>query len=767
MNYNTVLSYKKENMKIKHFYQNIGEDWFTYPNLYKSMVYKYYQGGHFVEVGSWKGRSASFMAVEIYNSGHKDDIKFDCVDTWKGSIEHQDLDEIKNDSLYRIFLQNVEPVLDLINPIRKSSIEASKQYDDNSLDFVFLDASHEYNDIIDDINAWLPKLKIGGTLAGHDYGRHNVNKAVNDYFKNKEFSVSEDCWIYEKSKNSMVSFVNDKKITLVTGLWNIGRSELSNQWSRDFDHYLEKFKELLLTPINMIIYGDEDLEKFVWGLRDSNNTQFIKKGVKEFSENNEFYEKIQKIRSNENWLSRSSWLRDSTQAKLEMYNPLVMNKMFLLNDARILEKFDSDYLFWIDAGITNTVHHGYFTQQLFDKIPKYIDKFSFVCFPYQPINEIHGNEYTGLCNYAGNKKVDKVARGGFFGGPKNSFHDVNGLYYHMLKDTLNDGYMGTEESIFTILMYRYCDKFNHFEIEENGLLYKFFEDLGEDKLIVKTQCEEPNQNFSLNTLNTALYVITFNSPLQIDKLVQSMLMYDENFVKKPKKFLLNNSTDKKTDKKYKELCKKYDFVEIKKDNIGICGGRQLIAEHAEENGFDFYFFFEDDMFFYPQKGHVCKNGFSRFVNNLYESSLQIIKDNGFDFLKLSYTEFFGNNGTQWSWYNVPQDVREKFWPEYCKLPQHGTDPNSPKTIFKNINCFNNIPFVNGEIYYSNWPQVVSRVGNKKMFLDTKWNHPFEQTWMSYMYQLTKNKELNPGLLLLSPTEHNRFDNYDSKLRKEN
>jgi hypothetical protein len=37
-----------------------------------------------------------------------------------------------------------------------------------------------------------------------------------------------------------------------------------------------------------------------------------------------------------------------------------MSKVFLLNDARILDKFNSDYLFWIDAGISNTLHTGYF-----------------------------------------------------------------------------------------------------------------------------------------------------------------------------------------------------------------------------------------------------------------------------------------------------------------------------------------------------------------------------------------------------------------------
>ena len=53
-----------------------------------------------------------------------------------------------------------------------------------------------------------------------------------------------------------------------------------------------------------------------------------------------------------------------------------------------------------------------------------------------------------------------------------------------------------------------------------------------------------------------------------------------------------------------------------------------------------------------------------------------------------------------------------------------------------------------------------------MFLTTKWAHPFENTWMSYMYQETIKGNLNPGILLMTPIEHNRFEHYDGSLRKE-
>jgi hypothetical protein len=276
-----------------------------------------------------------------------------------------------------------------------------------------------------------------------------------------------------------------------------------------------------------------------------------------------------------------------------------------------------------------------------------------------------------------------------------------------------------------------------------------------------------NLNLDLNINNVGLYVITFNSPKQFETLIESMLLYDDNFIKKPKKILLNNSTDLSTFDAYDRLCNKYDFEHIKKDNIGICGGRQFIAEDAVSKNFDFYFFFEDDMFFHNGEDVVCKNGFNRYVKNLYMASLEISKNAGFDYLKLCYTEVFGDNGTQWAWYNVPQDIREMYWPKYSKLPTHGTDPNAPRTVFNNINTYRGIPYSSGEVYYSNWPQVVSKHGNKKMFIDTKFAHPFEQTWMSFMYQETKNDRLKPGLLLISPTQHDRFDHYDGKIRREN
>lgn len=556
------------------------------------------------------------------------------------------------------------------------------------------------------------------------------------------------------------------KITLVTGIWDIGRSGLTEGWSRPYQHYLDKFEKLLEVDCNLIIYGDKELEEFVFSRRDSSNTQFIHRDLSWFI-NSEFFDMIQKIRTNPDWYNQVGWLKESTQARLENYNPLVMSKVYLLHDAKIMDKFNSEYLFWIDGGLTNTVHPGYFTHdKVLEKLDKYISKFSFVCFPYEANTEIHGFEYNKLNELAG-VKVNKVARGGFFGGPKESISEINSIYYGLMKSTLAQGFMGTEESIFSIMSYKHSDLINYFEIESNGLFGKFFEDLKEDRLQVKNE-NIVKPSYNLDSSKVGLYVITFNSPNQLKTLIDSMLAYDKDYINKTTKFLLNNSTDNSTHSEYQKLCDEYNFEHIipDKGNLGICGGRQFIAEHFEKTNLDFYLFFEDDMFFYPNEGTTCRNGFNRYVENLYVKSLEIMQKESFDFLKMNYSEFYGDNGTQWSWYNVPQSVRSEFWPNKSRLPQMGLDPNAPKTTFNKVLSHKGVPYASGEVYYCNWPQIVSRPGNQKMFLDVTWAHPFEQTWMSHMYQLVKKGELNPGLLLMTPTEHDRFEHYDSKLRKE-
>jgi len=363
------------------------------------------------------------------------------------------------------------------------------------------------------------------------------------------------------------------------------------------------------------------------------------------------------------------------------------------------------------------------------------------------------------------ERVNKVCRGGFFGGYKNVIKKMNGSYYDLMKSTLDRGLMGTEESLFSILMYTNASIVDYVEIDYNGLIYKFFEDLKNDQVVLKSLRKNQEIVTSKNG-DVGLYVITFNSPEQFSTLLESMEKYDSDFLSKTRKFLLDNSTDLNTTPKYLELCEKYGFEHIKKDNIGITGGRVWVAEHFHESDMDYYMFFEDDMFFYCGDEKTCRNGFTRKTEKLYDKVLQITQKENFDFLKFNFTEFYGSHEKQWSWYNVDQEFRKNHWPDYNKLPVQGQDPNSPCLEFKNIKSYEGLPYATGQIYLSNWPIILSKDGNYKCYIETKYHFPYEQTLMSHCFKETVKGRINAGLLLMTPTEHNRFDFYASELRKE-
>lgn len=195
-----LFDIKIEKLYGNHIYNKI-DGWFDFQSVYKQAVQNGKDGDHFIEIGSWLGRSGSFMATEIKNSGKK--IKFDCVDTWQGSGEVYHESYIKeHGSVYDNFLKNISPLKEYINPIVECSYIAPKYYEDLSLDFVFIDADHSYEIVKKDITEWYPKVKIGGTIAGHDYyNSEHVQKAVNEIF-GENITQNRLSWIHKKKSIS-------------------------------------------------------------------------------------------------------------------------------------------------------------------------------------------------------------------------------------------------------------------------------------------------------------------------------------------------------------------------------------------------------------------------------------------------------------------------------------------------------------------------------------------------------------------------------------
>ena len=86
--------------------------------------------------------------------------------------------------------------------IEKDSVEASKEIEDASLDFVFLDAYLDYESTVRDLETWYPKVKTNGLFTGHDWQSPAVQTAVTE-FRNKRnitenLSTFDSAWAWRK-----------------------------------------------------------------------------------------------------------------------------------------------------------------------------------------------------------------------------------------------------------------------------------------------------------------------------------------------------------------------------------------------------------------------------------------------------------------------------------------------------------------------------------------------------------------------------------------
>lgn len=171
--------------------------WFSFESVYDFLTSSIPDGGVFVECGAWLGKSSSYLC-DI----SKKRINIYIVDTWKGSASETDGPHslALTHDIHSMFLSNMGNRK--FTAIKKTSEEASKDFEDNSCDVVFIDMEHTFDAVLKDIQLWLPKVKVGGYIAGHDYTDHfpGVVKAVRHSFDLSEIVQKLDCWIVKKEK---------------------------------------------------------------------------------------------------------------------------------------------------------------------------------------------------------------------------------------------------------------------------------------------------------------------------------------------------------------------------------------------------------------------------------------------------------------------------------------------------------------------------------------------------------------------------------------
>jgi len=129
-----------------------------------------------LEIGSYSGESAELFV----KSGHVSAIC--CVDAWKNGYDDNDLAShfMPMDEVERSFNVIYGRYQGRIEKIKSQSHDAVSLFDDGSFDLVYIDAAHTYTGCKQDIEDYLPKVRTGGYLAGHDYCKRPILYAIRD-----------------------------------------------------------------------------------------------------------------------------------------------------------------------------------------------------------------------------------------------------------------------------------------------------------------------------------------------------------------------------------------------------------------------------------------------------------------------------------------------------------------------------------------------------------------------------------------------------------
>jgi len=170
-----------------------GHGWFTNQSHIDALLSQH-KPMTVIEVGSWLGSSARFMAERLPEGG-----KLYAVDTWKGSpLEDIHMRDPRLPHLYQLFLSNVKHagLTNVIIPIRMDSVEASKALDVQA-DFIYLDAAHDAESVYQDIIAWYPHLKDGGVFCGDDWGWGSVQEGVIRAADELNLTITQYGWFWK------------------------------------------------------------------------------------------------------------------------------------------------------------------------------------------------------------------------------------------------------------------------------------------------------------------------------------------------------------------------------------------------------------------------------------------------------------------------------------------------------------------------------------------------------------------------------------------
>lgn len=227
-------------------------------------------------------------------------------------------------------------------------------------------------------------------------------------------------------------------------------------------------------------------------------------------------------------------------------------------------------------------------------------------------------------------------------------------------------------------------------------------------------------------MKIATYVLTYNSTAQLKALLRSFSLHEPKFLQNT--IVVDQSTIPARARDNAEVCRTQALEYRAFKNSGASGGRFLCAELFAASDFDAMFFFEDDMTLTHDKRARCRFGFPNYVDKLYDLSTEVLTSEQLGYLKLTFHEVFNDHSVNF--------------------------PFNRPASFSKLSSKNDIGYLLGEIYYSNWPMLITKAASQLLFAAPRVS---EGALMLRAAEAMTQQRLKAGVLGAWPIRHNRVE----------